>query len=202
MNYLAHVKFIFNDGTEKELDSNSLMSFVCSENLTDANVSVKPGLCEQYADITFYDRDNQFHLKAMNNGLDDAQVVVKLKNLTNNTVIELGTYVVNKWDIEGDNSIITAHCKDLSFLLDYIVIPESDIEDRNIQDLLDIVFDSLPGLTYAFFDNDTRDRCNSIVVPKSWNKQTSLSDMLNNICYVGMLRMFYKDNVFYVARSI
>lgn len=115
MSYLSKVTFSFKDDTTKVIADSDLIEFVCSENLTDTNVTITPGLCEQYADVKLYDRENYFHLKAMDNGLDDAQVVIQLKDLSNDTVIELGSYIVNKWDIEGDNSIITAHCKDLSF---------------------------------------------------------------------------------------
>ena len=202
MSYIAQIKFKFEDNTEKVIKDNSIVSFTCSENLTDANVSITPGVCEQYANITIYDRDNFFHLRAMNNTLDGANVEVKIKDVQNDETIDLGSYVASKWHIEGDNSVIEVQCKDTSFLFDYIVIPNSEIETRTIMQFLDLIFSSLPDFTYEFLDNDTRVRCTQISVPNSWYNQTNLLDLLNKVCYLGMLRMFYKQGTFYIARSV
>lgn len=202
MSYIAQIKFKFEDNTEKIIKDNSIISFTCSENLTDTNVSITPGVCEQYANINIYDRDNFFHIKAMNNSLDSANVEIKIKNVQNDEIIDLGSYVASKWHIEGDNSVIEVQCKDTSFLFDYIVIPNSEIATRTIIQFLDLIFSSLPDFTYEFLDNDTQLRCTQINVPNSWYNQTNLLDLLNKVCYLGMLRMFYKQGTFYIARSV
>lgn len=202
MSYIAQIKFRFEDNTEKIIKDNSIVSFTCSENLTDANVSIMPGVCEQYANITIYDRDNFFHEKALSNSLDNARVEVNIKDIQNESLIDLGTYIVSTWHIEGDNSVIEVQCKDTSFLFEYIVIPESEIATRSVLDFLQLIFGSLPDFTYAFFDDETRVRCSQIDVPNSWYNQTNLLELLNKVCYLGMLRMFYKDGTFYIARSV
>lgn len=202
MNYLTYIKITFNDGSIKELNDSNIVSFTCSENLTDANVSITPGICEQYADIKIYDRDGYFHNKSMNSTLDEATVEIKIKDVTNNIVVDLGTYITSKWFIEGDNSIIDVRCKDTSFLLEYIMIPASEIADRNIKDFLDIIFNTLPNFTFQFLDDETSSRCNQITVPNSWYNQTNLLELLNKVCSLGMLRMFYKQGTFYIARCL
>ena len=202
MNYLANVKITFTDGSIKVVNDNSIVSFTCSENLTDANVSITPGVCEQYADIEIYDRDNYFHNRALTDVLDEANVEIKLKDLTNNEEIDLGSYIASKWHIEGDNSIIKIQCKDTSSLLENVIIPDSEIADRTVTDFLNIIFNSIPEYSYRFLDNETEERCNQVNVLRSWYNQSNLLELLNKVCYLGMLRMFYKQGTFYISRCV
>ena len=173
-----------------------LINFKCSENLLDSDLQIDPGICEQYADLEIYDRGNIFHQLALEGLLnDDCDVNINTDDFA------LGIYISSEWNVEIDNSIISLSCRDRSYLFEKILIQRADIAERSIDDLLNILF-SQANIPWNYLDNETQTRCQSIVIPNNWFAQSNLKTLLEKICSLGMLRMYWSLNTFYVGRAV
>lgn len=178
------------------LTGTDLLNFKCSENLLDSDLQINPGICEQYADIEIYDRGNVFHDLAQEGFLDDdVDVSINTDNYA------LGIYIASDWDIEIDNSVVGITCRDRSYLFEKILIQRADIAQRTIDDLLNILF-SQANIAWNYLDNETQTRCQSITIPNNWFAASDLKTLLDKICSLGMLRMYWSLNTFYVGRAV
>ena len=178
------------------LTGTDLLNFKCSENLLDSDLQINPGICEQYADIEIYDRGNVFHNLAQE-GFLDGDVDVSI----NTDEYVLGIYIASDWDIEIDNSVVGITCRDRSYLFEKILIQRADIAQRTIDDLLNILF-SQTNIAWNYLDDETQTRCQSITIPNNWFAASDLKTLLDKICSLGMLRMYWSLNTFYVGRAV
>ena len=191
---LSMYNYIIYDG--KDLQSVSL-----SENLFDSQMQIVPGICEQYADIKVYDRNNVLRKLAANNKLhSDYLVNILAIDDTNAATHQMGTYIVSDWNFDGISSNVGITCRDKSYLFEKIDIERSTIADRTLDELLNILFSQASNLPWKYQDDDTRAWCASIHVPNSWYLASDLYTMLNKVCALGMLRIYWYVNAFVVGR--
>lgn len=177
-----------------------IVDFKCSENLMDSDLSLSPGVCEQYADVTIYDKDDTIHQMALQGLLSqDEQVSIEAVNDATGRVYALGKYLVSEWDVKAINSHVGITCRDKTYLFSQIDIPRADIQRRTIDDLLNTLF-NYAGVQWNYLDTETQTRCSSIVIPNSWYAKSDLLTLLNKICVLGMLRMYWSLDTFYVGR--
>ncbi len=192
------------------LNGSQLISFTCSENIMDSNLDLNPGICEQYANLEIYDKDGLIRQRGLKGELhkDDIITIIGIDEnvweeggIAKGEVV-LGDYLVEEWKLENNNSHIKIVCRDTSYRLDKINIPRTIISDRTVDDLLNIVFSSAPQMTWVYLDTDTEERCQNITIPNSWYKASDLKTMLESICAVGLLRIYYFNKTFFVGRCV
>lgn len=189
-----------------EADGSQLISFTCSENIMNSELSLETGIVEQYANIEIYDKDGYLRKKGLQGMLQKDQYVSLIAIDDNgwsaNTEVPLGDYLTEEWQAENNNSIIKITCRDTSYRFDKINIPRATIADRNLDDLLNTLFSNVPNVTWVYLDDATRTRCEGIAITNSWYYASDLKTLLNKICAVGMLRIYYNNKTFYVGRVI
>lgn len=195
------IKINFDD-REITFTSSQLISFTCSENIMDSDLSINPGICEQYANIEIYDRDETLHLYASLGLLHKDQSITLISVDSNNNEVILGDYVTEEWTVENNNSIVKITCRDTSHKFENIIVPKATIEDRSVDTLLDIVFTLAPDMNWMYLDTDTEAHCENTIIPNSWYQSTDLKTILEYICNVGMLRIYYFNKTFFVGRCI
>lgn len=179
---------------------NTLKSFSCSENLFDSQMQLQPGICEQYADIVIYDRDNILHEFALDEKLTaDYPVSIYAKD-ENATEYDLGTYIASDFDISATSSQVTVTCRDRAYLFEKIDISRVAIADRTLEDFIAILFAQAKNMFYRYQDSETLGRCQNIKVPDSWYLASDLYTMLTKVCALGMLRIYWYIDTFVIGR--
>lgn len=187
--------------SKAEYTGKDLIDFVCSENLLDSNLAIQSGICEQYADVSVYDRDSMLHACAYNDILvDDYKVVIYALNDATHDQYTLGTYYVSDWDINGSSTEVGISSIDISYIFDKINVPAVPIKDRTVDDMLTLFFGYAQDVNWKYFDDETAEYCKSIMTPDSWFRAGTLRELLNKICAIGMLRIYWYINKFIVAR--
>lgn len=178
-----------------------LIDFVCSENLLDANLAIQPGICEQYADVRIYDRDNMIHASVGNDALssDHEIAIYALDDATHNQYI-LGKYYISDWAVEGDSAEVGVTSRDISYIFDKINVPSVSIKERTVDDMLQFLFSYAQDISWSYIDDDTKEYCEKITTPDNWYRAGTLRELLNKICTLGMLRIYWHVNKFIVAR--
>lgn len=179
---------------------NTLREVTCSESTFNSQSYVQPGIVEQYANISIYDRYNRIHLLAEENMLlSGARAKIRAVN-DNDEEIELGDFIVDTYDIEASDSIVHIDCKDPSDSFDQIYISNLPVVDRSIHDVLSTMFSYVPTYNWRYANTDTEAYCKKIITPNSWFKAGTLLDLLQKISTAGMLRIYWSKNTFVVAR--
>lgn len=178
-----------------------LLSVTNSENLLDAQMQIAPGICEQYADVSVYDRRGVLRKFALANKLtpDHALSIVAIDD-ADAISYELGNYIISDWNFDGISSTVGISCRDKSYLFEKINIERAVIADRTLDELISILFAQATGMPWKYQDTETRTRCERIVVPNSWYHASDLYTMLNKICALGMLRIYWYIDTFIVGR--
>lgn len=177
-----------------------LKDFSCSENLFNSQMEVQPGICEQYADLKIYDRSNIIHQLALEGKLSDGgKITLFAIDDSTQTTHELGTYSIDTWDVPATSSTVSVTCKDKSILFEKINISSLPVTTRSVDNMLDILFIQA-GLPWDYIDSTTLLYCMSIVTPDSWFYMSSLYELLNKVCALGMLRIYWYIDKFIVAR--
>ena len=179
-------------------NSSSIIDFTCSENLMDSSLSISPGICEQYADITLYDRYNYVHALALAGRLNTANSV-SVEIIDGEVTYVLGTYVIADWDVENDDSVIKLHCRDKSYLFESTTVPGVNVAKRTLDYILSVLM-NYSGAAWTYLDADTALRCSGITVPNNFWKAGSLKNLLNAACSLGMLRIYWYADTFYIGR--
>lgn len=175
----------------------SVIDFTCSENLMDSDLSLTPGVCEQYADITIYDRDNYIHALALSGSLNrENRLTVEMLDAE---TLTLGTYVVSDWDVDNDDDDVVLHCRDKSYLFESINLPRTSVTSRTLNDILTSLFNA-GNFTWQYADSATAERCSSIVLPNSFYEANNMKELLTMACSLGMLRVYWYIDTFIVGR--
>ena len=196
------VNITFANGDYKHYEDNSILSLVCSNNLTDSNLSITPGVCEQYTELKIYDRDNYLHDRASGNDTMDAKVQCIWLDAYG-TPYTLGTFYTSEWTIDGDNATVTIKGRDKTYILDTVSIPGLPrAGTKTLTNLISILFGHMHDYSWQFLDAETLYRCNRIILRDCWYLGATLRAALDKICYVGMLRVFFRNGKFYVGRSL
>lgn len=178
-----------------------LKSVVASENLLNAQMNITPGICEQYANITVYDRRGILRNFARLNQLSqDYIATISAVDDVNGDTYELGNYIIADWILESTSSTVGITCRDQSYRFEKIRIERSSVADRSLDDLLGEFFAEAKGVSWRYLDVETRARCEQIIVPNSWYLASDLYTMLNKLCALGMLRIYWYIDTFVVGR--
>lgn len=177
-----------------------IIDIICSENAFDSQMTIQPGLCEQYADLKLYDRTNDLHYLAQAGKLlQDYSVSVNIIDTETEETTCIGSYVVSDWDINSNNSVVKVSCRDISYILSKLNFIPTVIRNRSVHDMLLTVFNQ-SKFNWRYIDDETRVYCENIVTPNSWFKEGDLATVLQKICYLGMLRIYWYQNMFIVMR--
>ena len=178
-----------------------LHSITWSEHSTDSKVSITPGIVEQYADISIYDRDGYIKYAHEYDLLSSAS---KLRIDTiddDNLIIESSSFAVSDWDLSGVDDVVDIRCSDPTETFDKVDVESVFIKDRNVDDLLRLAFSYARNYTWRYIDQDTESYCKQLTVPNSWYTAKKLSAQLQNICKLAALRIYWSHEEFVVLRS-
>lgn len=179
---------------------NSIKSFECSENMFNSFTSVSPGIVSQYADILLYDRYGQLRQMAAEGLLGfDADVEIVAVDDKNQSLL-LGSFVVEDWEVTATKSTVTITCTDPSVNFDKIRIENIPVQDRTIDQMLSLLFSYVGNFTWSYADWDTEYMCTHVITPDNWFKSDNLRNLLNKVCTLGMLRIYWTNKIFVVAR--
>lgn len=178
---------------------NDLIDFKCSENFLDSQVSIQPGICEQYADITIYDRYKLLYRYVVEYERELTHSIVRLLVYDdNNDVNVIGAYVITDYNISGQGLRVNLTCSDPSYKLEKIQIPAIPPARRTVADMIKIVanYGNIP-IRYA--DTSVYAQCISIATPNCWFKADNALNILNKICQLGMLRLYWYIDTFIIG---
>lgn len=171
-------------------------SVTFSENAFDSSLSLAAGICEQYAEISLYDRDNLIHQLADENILT-MQYKVSIIRASNQEV--LGTYTVANWEISGTDGDVKIICNDMSRTFSSIVV---DINAGNyfvLSKALAYVFE-LCNVPWGYDSDATKAYCENITTIYGWVPVDTAKNVLEKLCNMGMLRIYWYINKFIVMR--
>lgn len=178
-----------------------LKSVTNSENLLDSQMQITSGICEQYADVSIYDRYGVLRKFALTNKLASDRVLsIFAIDDVDGVTYEMGSYIISDWNFDGISSTVGITCRDKSYLFEKINIERSVIADRTLDALINILFAQAPGMAWRYQDAETRTRCEAIIIPNNWYHASDLYTMLNKICALGMLRIYWYIDTFIVGR--
>lgn len=182
-------------------DTSELLSVESSENLLNQQMQISAGICEQYANVSLYDRSGMLHEFAMLEILlKEQQVSIYAIDDNNNIEYQLGAFNVSAWDVQSNNSIVKLSAIDATQTLDKIYISMLPIKNRTVDDLLTICFAQLKNASWKYIDDDTSTYCKNIKTPNSWCYTGTLLDTLIKVCLLGMLRVYFYIDSFIIAR--
>lgn len=179
---------------------NTLKELVCSENTFNSQAYVCPGIVEQYANIKVYDRYQYLHSLAEEESLLEGALVKIAVVDENDEERSLGSFVVDAYVISAVSSEVQINCKDPSETFSTIYVENLPVKDRSVDDMLTLAFKYASSYTWKYVDAETAQYCKKIKTPNSWFESGTLQDLFNKICNLGMLRIYWYDNSFVVAR--
>ena len=179
-----------------------LISFACAENAYDAQMSLQPGISEQYAEVRLYDRDAELLDRIKTLKISD-NVMLSITAIDHSSdegsSYMLGTYIMDNIDNINNDFEVSLVCKDLSYTLDDIYVQAWPVQDRTLDDMLNIAFSYLPGCSWRYGNTTTKDDCKNIVTPDSHLSSCTLRECFTKICNVGMLRIYWYVDSFVVT---
>lgn len=180
---------------------NTIRKFTCSENSLNNQVYAQAGIVEQYADIILYDRYKRIQDEIMRgNALSNIDVSIFAIDETGEE-IPLGTYKIDTWDTDAADNSVSITCNDPSANFDKIFIKELPVKSRSITEMLQELFSYVPNYQWQFESTGyTKGHCGRIYTPDNWFKAGTLLDLLNKVCNLGLLRIYWSSGVFIVER--
>lgn len=182
------------------LTGSSLLSASWSEHTLNSQATVSPGLVEQFADISIYDRDNQIH-KAHDNNLLRSNTAVVLEVVDDDDeIVDTFNYGAADWDVKNDSTIVNLSCRDLSNTFNKITVQSLSIATRTIHDFVSLLFSYAPSVAWRYDSSTTEQYCKGIKIPNSWLKERKLNELLNCVCSAALLRIYWSKSEFVVMR--
>lgn len=131
---------------------------------------------------------------------EDFEVTIKAIDDDNNDTYNLGSYRVDNWDISGTSYEVGIDCRDISYILNEVNIQSIPVQSRTVHRMLQLMFKYIPGTTWKYIDADTMDYCENIRTPYCWFKNGTLYELLQKICVLAMIRIYWHVDCFIVAR--
>ena len=197
--YKCFINITLNDN-EIMLISDDLISFDCSLNLKNANLDFTTGIIEQSASLKFYDRGNVFKNLIMQDR-EEVYNKARVDFYVNYKGIDtlLGSYILEEVAVSSDNNETEIKCIDPSYTFDSYMVSYIPLKSRNVVELLDIAFTRL-NQPYAFLDEETKERCLSIQVAYSYVNNLNCKELLEHICSLAMLNIYYDKGIYKVGR--
>lgn len=180
--------------------SNSIIDFTCSENALNEQVLIRPGIVEQYAEISLYDRYKSIHVAATKEILlRNARVTISAIDTEGNK-ITLGKYSADNWDIESTSDRVKVTCGDPSAIFDDIRVENFPVALRSIDGMLSALFSYAGNYSWKYIDKQTESYCSATYTPSNWIKADTLKNSLEKVCAFGMLRIYWFVDTFVVVR--
>ena len=171
-----------------------IQSVTFASQLMDTSFNITPAVVEQYARLVLIDRSG-----IITNIAESADMAKDLKVMLYIDNVLKYTYLTSIWDIQAESSKITLECNDPSKKLANCQISATGISSRSLYELFQIAF-TFTGYTFEAIDNETEAYLHSMIVKNSFTiLQTSL-ELINKLCVVGFLRVFWDKNIFKIAR--
>lgn len=177
----------------------SIGKFDCSENQMDSNLSLTPGICEQYADVNIYDREGILHHLATYGYLNEDSALKIRAYDSDGSFYELGTYLVANWDVQNDDDYVDIDCHDRSYAFEKILLAQADVDSRTLDELLGLLFEKANS-PWKYIDTETQSRCENLLMPQSYWVSKNLKTLLTEACALGMLRIYWYVDTFIVGR--
>ena len=175
-----------------------VLKCTCSENLLDANTTPQPGMCEQYADVEIYDRDNVLHTIKE---LEDADV--DIYDVTDaGELIDQGGYKITDPQIDDMSASVKFSCKDVSSTFDRVNIPALSIADRSAHDLFTLAFSYAGNIPWRYYSKYYEGVCKDTITPDCWAYASNLQEFLHKICTLSDMRVYYHKRTFVVVGAV
>lgn len=163
----------------------------------DDNCALNFGVIEQNVTLKFYDPEQHFR-RLVADGRDIVGTIIVFENNNTNN-----SYEINNIEIDETCTQVTLKGIDATRILDDITISKSSIEDRTVQQLLEIFFGYLPEqYDWQYLDGETESLVAGIEIPNSWYRAGTLRQFLDKVCQVGFLNIYHMNSVFYVMRGV
>lgn len=198
-NYCVKVLYVFPNITTIYRGTD-LIKYECSENMLDAQLTFTPGICEQYINATVYDRNNVLQQLAAQEKLSTGRII-NVYAVDDNFRERIGQYYSEDWDIQNCESDVGITGGDGFKYLSNFDYQVAGVKSRSINNMLTDAF-SYAGVQWKYQDNDTQLYCQQIDTPNCWYPDTDIISLLEDICKVAMLRIYYYNGVFIVGRAI
>lgn len=177
-----------------------LIKYECSENMLDAQLTFTPGICEQYINATVYDRNNVLQQLAAQEKLTTG-LSINVYAVDDDFRERIGQYYSEDWDIQNCESDVGITGGDGFKYLSNFDYRVASVKERSVAKMLSDAF-SYAGVQWKYQNSDTQLHCQHIQTPNCWYPDTDIISLLEDICKVAMLRIYYYNGVFIVGRAI
>ncbi len=167
-----------------QLTTRDIITSEWSENMLDVDMEKNPGVCEQYADIRFYDRSGVVTTLAQQDEIRDKY---KIEILVNDNVEN--TYMSQDWDVDTDDSIFLLKGADYYYLFSGIKVPAQNVKDRSLNEMLTWIFDII-GVPWSWGTFNLADP-DTLVTPDSWFYASTVGEILQKLCNAFALRIYW-----------
>ena len=170
------------------LTTRDIKSASWSENKLDDNMELVPGVCEQYADIEFYDRDGVATFLAREDALIDKYKI----ELVIDDVVE-NTYITQDWDVDTSNSIFTLRGTDYYYLFSKVKVEAQVVKDRSLVEMIRWIF-GVVGVPFRLKNFSSGE----LITPNSWFYTSTVGEILEKICNAFALRIYWLNDKYVV----
>lgn len=177
-----------------------LIKYECSEHLLDAQLTFTPGICEQYINATIYDRNNVLQLLAAQNKLT-ANQLIRVYVVDDNFRQQIGEYYSVDWNVHNCESDVELTGSDEFSYLNNLEYTSYNVEKKTVHKMLSDAF-SYSNVSWRYLDDSVRLLCNSVVTLMCEYPNTDVISLLEEICRVAMLRIYYYNGTFIVAQAL
>lgn len=177
-----------------------IISIEYSENILDSNLSVNPGICEQYANVSFKDSGKFIRNLALNNALEAYDTILSIHKIDNGNDVVDAEFSVYDWDIDMCRESIKINGRDPSYQFNDISVSVSQLRNTNVYNLIVELF-SYVNYTYEF-EQYVQVYCKNMYLPNNFYKANTLYELLNKICQLALLRIYWYKNRFVIGRVI
>lgn len=199
VNYYTKVLYVFPNITAIYRGTD-LIKYECSENMLDAQLTFTPGICEQYINATVYDRNNVLQQLAAQEKLSTGHNI-NVYAVDDNFREQIGQYYSEDWDVQNCESDVGITGGDGFKYLSNFDYRVAGVKDRSVAKMLSDAFE-YAGVQWKYQDSDTQLYCQYIWTDNCWYPDTDIITLLEDICKVAMLRIYYYNGVFIVGRAV
>lgn len=189
--------FISTDGTEANgylFSDDYIKNVKFSNQLMDTSFDITPTVIEQYAQITFKDKNKTIlNLVVAGTLTKDLKVFIYINNALYNT------YLTSTWDIQAQSSTITLNCNDETKKLENMQTQLVSVQSQTLKSLIQQGF-TWAGYAWQSETQDIDTLLSSIVIQDSYTTYQDLLTYFKKLCLVGFLRIFWNKDKFIIAR--
>ena len=225
--YIISAEIITKDG-ESHVFTRDLISVTGSENSKDSELTPQPGIIEQSASLKIYDRDSYFKNNILKSTVEFFRGATVNLYITKSTYVEaicsedtivsedlicgssydaeniqIGSYIVDKVEMEGDEDEVSITCVDITRTLSSIKINQYPLANRTLHDFLNIVFgEFLDDATWGYKTSEIETRCRNMHIDNSFITNVDARQFLEQVCLCGMLNIYQYNGIYYVVDSL